>query len=163
MIAVHLFALGGAALPRSPPTQSLRAALGRLVGPWLAATRTAQACGMWAPDPRLDSPVLRLVVVDADGRRRTVDLQGRAVRPIDKPTFGYDRAHKIASTILRSGPEGPYLRPLVRWLCRRPAARHDGRAPRRFEVFERVTPIPAAGAEGGAPTERVLLRQACPS
>ena len=157
----HLLALAVAALPSSPQTEPLRRPLRAVVGPWLQATRTIQYWGMWAPQPRLDNPELRIVVVDAKGSRVHVDLHGHPIATPSKPTVGYDRGHKIAGRILSSGPEGPYMRPLARWICRRPSLLRDGGAPQRVELHEHVTAIPLPGAVPASATERRLLSVPC--
>ncbi|MCA9654751.1 MAG: hypothetical protein KC501_32850 [Myxococcales bacterium] len=137
LLAVHLMALALVVIPSSVHPPALRAAIEPVLGAWLRATRTQQSWGMWAPEPRMDDPMLRVVVVDADGVPRDLGTDLYALR---RPVLGYDRRWKINGRILSTGASGPYARPFARWHCRQWA---EGHAPaRRVELYQLDWAIP---------------------
>lgn len=171
LLAWHLLALAIAAIPASSHTDAFRVPLQRFVGPWLQATHTRQSWGMWAPEPRMDNHLLKVVVVDRYGRRWDMRTDIYAREP--RFALAYDRWHKMAGRILGTGPDGPYQRPYARWHCRRWPLQDDGRPARQVELRElsyRISPLadlrtdgPSTPAEqlARAGTERTLLVHPC--
>ena len=153
LVVYHIAAVAVWCMPDKQCVQSFRAAAQRPFRLWLTRTHTAQAWGMFAPNPPRHNVFLKVLVTDADGEVHDLrtDMYAPDRKPI--PWILNDRIFKMNRRMSggESGKGDWYRTWYGRYQCREWALQHGGVAPRKVELVKvsyRI-PTPEEVARGG--------------
>jgi hypothetical protein len=140
----HVTAVTVWLMPDKQCVQTFRSAAQAPFRLWLTRTHTAQAWGMFAPNPPRHNVFLKVVVVDAEGGEHDMrtDMYAEEVKPV--PWIFNDRIFKM-NRRMSGGEAGKgdwYQKWYGRYHCREWARTHGGVAPKRVVLTKVSYRIP---------------------
>jgi len=131
IVTIHLISL---VLWQSPPWQSVpwRHAMRTIVDPWMELTFTRQGWRMFAPNGPTRNQTLRTIITDRSGEAHDLRTELEHPNNLRRPYLRHDRWRKVDEAV--SGYRPGLTVWHARYLCRRFALDHAGKAPAKVEL-----------------------------